>query len=101
MAKRLCFPKVDASVSECAEVADFHGNVIVVSVFAVLHFLSVIFLVLLVKPPMYGEEMFISFNFGYFETVLSSLVTSYPTECYLKTQFNFLTLKGKKACVCV
>lgn len=65
VAKQLCFPKVDASVSECAEVADFHGAVISVSVFAVLHFLSVIFLVLLVKPPIYGERMFISFNFRY------------------------------------
>ena len=66
MAKQLCFPKADASVSECAEAADFRGTVISLSVFAVLHFLSVIFLFLLVKPPIYGERMFISFNFRYF-----------------------------------
>jgi hypothetical protein len=65
VAKQLCFPKVDASVSDCAEVGDFHGAVISLSVFAVLHFLSVIFLVLLVKPPIYGERMFISFNLMY------------------------------------
>ena len=53
-------------MSGCAEVADFHGAVISLSVFAVLRFLSVIFLVLLVKPPIYGERMFISFNFRYF-----------------------------------
>ena len=48
-----------------------------------------------------GKECSFPLTSGTFETVLGSLVTSYPTEYYLKTQLTFLTLKGKKACVCV
>jgi hypothetical protein len=61
VAKQLCFPSVAAPVNDYAEVADFHGVVMSLSVFAVLRFLSAISPVLLAKPPMCEKIVFISF----------------------------------------
>jgi hypothetical protein len=63
-------------VTDYAKVADFHGVVMSLSVFAVPHFLSAIFPVLLAKPPIGGEKICIPCN---------SLAIFQAEKCWLMT----------------